>query len=129
MSPESQIISIHEIKAEDSNEKYKPRLPVILPKLKMGSIFLEGDSAVQIPLPFPLVRIEPLEVRGKFFSVHIIPQPSGRFVARVSTNRFNATGQGETIEDALQDIKSAIELLMDEESHPSGEVPWPEDYR
>jgi len=66
-----------------------------------------------------------LEVQGQFFSVRVIPQDEGGFVARVTTPEFSATGQGETEEEALQDIKSAIELLMEEDSEDEGTGRWP----
>lgn len=55
-------------------------------------------------------------------------QDEGGFVA-FSLEYPGAVGQGETEDDAIQDIKSAIELLTEEESNPSRDIPWPKNFR
>ena len=40
-----------------------------------------------------------------------------------------AIGQGETEEEAIRDIQEAIALLKEEEMNPSGDQPWPENFR
>jgi len=110
---------------EDDSNTYQPRL--IVRSYKMEDLFFgEADADVKVLIPYPFPSILPLEVRGELFSILLIPQTDGGTVARIATDRFNATGQGETEKEALRDIKSAIELLMEEESNPSGDVPWPE---
>ena len=78
---------------------------------------------------FSLFITRYLTVRREIFEVHIFPQLEGNYVSRMVTNRFNATGQGKTEEEAIADIKDAIETLIEEEANPSGDVQWPEDYR
>ena len=71
----------------------------------------------------------PLDIRTLTFEVLTIPQEDNSFVTRVVTDQFCANGQGNTEEEALQDISEAINLLLEEEQNPSGEVPWPIDYQ
>lgn len=59
------------------------------------------------------VRI--LEIREQLFRVVVVTE-DGLYISRVETEAFNASGQGETEEEALKDIKSAIELLLEDNS-------------
>ena len=85
---------------------------------------ITGEKETRVCPHLKIVRI-----KKRQFCVSIIPQQSGKFVARAETSNFNATGQGETEAEAIQDITRAIKLLIDEEQHPSGEQEWPENYR
>ncbi len=112
----------------NSTASFQPQIQkIVVPK--MGRLFAAGDSDVKrsVPYLFPWTRL--LMVNKREFCILVIPQLSGKFVARTSTNRFSATGQGDTEEDAMQDIEDAIESLMEEEVSPSGDVAWPEDCR
>lgn len=60
--------------------------------------------------------------------IYLRSQDEGGFVA-FSFEYPGAIGQGETEDEALQDINSAIELLKEEKSNPSCDVPWPKDFR
>jgi predicted RNase H-like HicB family nuclease len=111
----------------DSTSLFQPKIhELIIPE--MGRLFSSADSNFpKVPVPYLFPWIRPLTINCREFCILIVPQPSGRFVARTSTRKFNATGQGKTEADALQDIKDAIELLMEEEASPSGDATWPED--
>lgn len=114
---------------KDDSSVYEPSEPLTLPLLDLGHIYAEADADIKVPIPPIFPSIQPLEVRGAIFSILIIPQIDRKVVTRISTSKFNATGQGDTEEEALNDIKSAIELLLEEEVNPSGDVQWPENYR
>ena len=70
-----------------------------------------------------------IDIGKQSFVVLTSPQPDGTFVARTQTDSFNANGQGTTVEEALQDIKEAIKLLIEEDENPSGDVPWPKNFQ
>lgn len=112
----------------DSNELYQPYFRIIRAP-KMGRIFEEADADIKEPSSYLLLRVQSLEVKGELFPVLIIPQADESFVVRAATNTFRASGQGKTEKEAIQDIKAAIELLLEEEANPSGDVEWPEDCR
>lgn len=95
---------------------------------RIGDIFIDADTDIKVSF-MVLPSIQSLEVKGALFSVLMVPQIDGGVVVRTSTNSFNASGQGRNKEEALQNIKSAIELLLEEEASPSGDVAWPEDFR
>lgn len=125
----SQIMFPIGLEEDDSNVVHQPSLPIILPSLDLGHIFPEADADIKVSILPIFPSIEPLEVGGQIFPILVIPQIDGKMVTRISTSRFNATGQGDTEEEALNDIKSAIELLLEEEANPSGDVQWPENCR
>jgi len=97
--------------------------------LEMERLFTNADSDVKRPLPYLFPWTKLLKINDRVFCILIIPQHTGRFVARTSTSNFNATGQGDTEEEALRDIKEAIELLIEEANNPSGDAQWPEDFQ
>lgn len=117
------------LERDNSDIVYQPSLPITLLPLDIGDIFVDADADIKVSFPPLLPSIQPLEVRGQIFSVLMIPQANGKIVTRTSTSRFDATGQGDSEGEALNDIKSAIELLLEEEANPSGDVPWPENFR
>lgn len=119
-------LALVDVEKDNSNEAYKLRLPIY--SYQMGSIFPDADATKRLS-PFPIASIQQLKVRNKLFSIFLIQSLDGGCIARTSTSTFSASGQGDTEEEALQDIRSAIELLMEEESNPSGDVSWPENYR
>ena len=120
-------IVLEEIFASDSDARFEPRI-IEVPVYHPERLFT-GDTGALISSLYFLPRIVPLEVRMHTFSVLVVPHAQNEFVARAMTSRFNATGQGKTVEEALTDIKAAIELLLEEEANPSGNEPWPEDYQ
>ena len=117
------------LEEDNSSVAYQPSPPIILPSVDLEHIFPEGDADIKVPILPLFPSIEPLEVGGQIFPILVIPQIDGKVVTRISASRFNATGQGDTEEEALSDIKSAIELLLEEEANPSGDVQWPENCR
>jgi len=120
-------VFLRELELDNSSDLFKAELPVTilrtLPQLPPDS------DEIKSSFPYFLTWKRQLEVNNRRFSILIIPQATGNFVARVSTADFNASGQGRTEEEAMLDIESAIETLMEEETSPSGDVEWPEDYR
>jgi len=124
-----QIILPIDVEKDNSSAIYQPPARLQIRPYRMGKVYGEADAGIEVAFPFPLPSLLPLEVKGQIFSVLAISQMDGSIVTRTSTSRFNATGQGKTEEEALQDIKSAIELLMEEEANPSGDVPWPENFQ
>jgi len=110
----------------DSTIPFQPQELIVL---EMGHLFASGDSGTKLQLPYLIPWTRFLTIDRKDFCILIVPQLSGKFVARTSTTKFNATGQGNTEDEALQDIKDAIESLIEEEANPSGDVTWPEDCR
>jgi predicted RNase H-like HicB family nuclease len=123
----SEMISLYELELADSSFLFQRRTEILVPRI--DRIFAKDDSNLKGPFPYFLPWRRSLEVNNRMFIILIIPQANGKFVARTSTSKFNATGQGRSEGEALQNIKSAIELLMEEDLNPSGDVPWPEDYR
>jgi len=112
----------------DSNETFQ--VNIILQTWSMEEIFMDADSDIEKLAPSILVAsIKPFEVKGEVFHTLLLPQLDGSFVAKVNTESFYATGQGKNEEKALEDIKVAIEMLLEEEENPSGDAPWPEDYQ
>lgn len=124
----SNQIFAQELISDNSDSAFQVPLNLI-PSL-MNNLVPDLEEIVESKEEFPyyLTWIKPLEISGREFSVLIIPQATGQYVARASTSGFNATGQGRTEEEAVQDIRSAIETLLEEEAHPSGDVEWPEDF-
>lgn len=125
----SEILYLCGTEFADSSLQFRPQLGEIrVPE--MGRLFGETDSA-NIPQPFPYLVpwTRQLRINNAEYCILILPQSSGRFVTRTSTKRFNATGQGQTEEEALKDIEEAIKLLIEEENSPSGDTSWPEDFR
>ena len=78
--------------------------------------------------PRRVLDVHLLEVRGQIFPVRVA-FGDNLYVARFASKRFNATGQGKTEEEALEDIRAAIELLLEEEEHPTNEDTWPRDFQ
>ena len=70
-----------------------------------------------------------LQIQGQFFPIDVVLQEEGGYMARYSNEKFAANGQGETEEEALEDIRSAIELLLEEETNPSRDLPWPKEFQ
>ncbi len=91
-------------------------------------LFLERLPDLRVMVP-PRITARLLNVKGQFFPVLILAETEELFVARTETESFSATGQGATEEEALADVQSAIELLLEEEANPSEDLPWPEDFR
>lgn len=60
--------------------------------------------------------------------IRLEPEPEGGFIT-YSSEYTGAIGQGETEEEAIRDIQEAIAVLMEEEKNPSGDQPWPENFR
>ena len=119
-------VILEELLLDDSSDLFVTEIEQIpIPKLPSPIPQLESEE-IKSAFPYFLVWRRPLEVSDQVFSILIIPQVTGNFVARTSTSTFNAIGQGRTEEEALQDIKSAIEALMEEDANPSGDVEWPE---
>lgn len=115
-----------EIQADNSSDLFKiQQVPITQVLVQPSADFEE----IKISFPYFLTWVRPLEVNDRLFTILVIPQTTGNFVARTSTAKFNAIGQGKTEEEAMLDIKSAIETLMEEEANPSEDVEWPEDYR
>ena len=87
---------------------------------------IKSFPELRLILPqFQFSRIRIINVREQFFPILVCPEPDGGYITRIETPKYNATGQGETEEEAIKDITFAIELLMDEDKDPSGEIPWP----
>jgi len=127
MSSMNQTIFL-DLDMDDSSGRYQHPSPIIQVS-RIERVFVEADANanIKIPISFPSLQLRTIVVDRKFFAVLLIPQTEGGFVTRIITSKFNATGQGKTEEEALEDIKAAIGLLKEEESNPSGDVPWPED--
>ena len=125
----SQWICQPELSEDSSNATFNATKTVVLPDLALRRLFDSDDSDIapssRILAPFNVF----LDVRKLTFEVLTIPQLDGSFVTRAVTERFCANGQGETLEEALQDIKEAIDLLLEENENPSGDAPWPKDYQ
>ena len=113
----------------NSDETVKLQRPITIPsRMDYGQEQFGFNSDQSVKSPYQ-VRRTYLEVRGLLFPIAFISHADEGFIVRVSTQTFSATGQGETHYEALQDIKSAIELLLEEEENPSRETEWPEDYQ
>jgi len=125
---ESELFCLSEPDLFDSAILFQPiiRELVISP---MGIAFPTSDSDNKISPPYLFPSPRSLTIRNEIFCILIIPQLTGRVVARTSTGKFNATGQGDNEEAALQDISEALELLLEEEANPSGDINWPQDYQ
>jgi predicted RNase H-like HicB family nuclease len=117
---------LEEIQADNSSDLFKiQQIPLAKVLVPQSADFEE----IKISFPYFLTWERPLEVDERLFTILVIPQTTGNFVVRASTAKFNATGQGKTEEEAMLDIKSAIETLMEEEANPSEGAEWPQDYR
>jgi predicted RNase H-like HicB family nuclease len=111
---------------DSSNAVFNPAKASVLPVLPEGLLYNTDADVLPSPkilLPFYV----PVDVRDQTFEVLTIPQADGSFVTRTVTEHFSANGQGKTGKEALQNIKEAIELLIEESENPSGDVPWPKD--
>jgi predicted RNase H-like HicB family nuclease len=122
-------ILLKELESDNSSDLFQTQakqipIPQVSPLEQQPSL-----EEIRSSYPYFLNWRRPLEINDRVFSVLIIPQVSGNFVARTSTSRFSATGQGRNEEEAMEDIRSAIEILMEEEASPSGDAEWPEDYQ
>ena len=62
-------------------------------------------------------KLSMIEVKNQHFLMRLNLQPDGGYVAEVSTPIFGAIGQGETEEQAIQDIRDAIDILIEETSN------------
>ena len=71
----------------------------------------------------------PLSVGGLSFQILTVPQSDGSFITRAVTESFSANGQGKTEKEALEDIKEALALLIEEADNPSGDVDWPTNFQ
>jgi predicted RNase H-like HicB family nuclease len=116
------------LEKDNSNDKFVANL--VLKSWDLIEVFTSADSDIEKPTPPILVTsVKPLEVKGRIFETLVLPQLDKSFVIKVNTESFHATGQGDSEEKAMNDIKEAIELLLEEEENPSGDIPWPEDYQ
>lgn len=116
------------LETADSTDIFKLQIQeIVVPE--MGRLFVDADSSIRGQLPYLFPWRKTLEVGDKEFCILIIPQLSGQFVTRASTEKLNANGQGRTEEEALENIKEVIELLLEEEQNLGGEVAWPEDFQ
>jgi len=90
---------------------FHPSAPIHITKLILEYAFNNHSEDT----PFPKgIRLE---------------SPSEGGFVTFSSEYPGAVGQGETEEDAIRDIQLAMELLKEEEKDPSGDVPWPEEFR
>lgn len=122
-----QATCISRLSKDTSNSMFNP-LGIVIPIFRKNNLF-NFDNAITIRVnPKPLIPyLAQLQVKSLSLNALIIPQSDGSFVARAETNNFCANGQGETEEEVLKDIKDAVEILLEESEHPSGDVPWPND--
>ena len=77
----------------------------------------------------PIASMKFLQIQGQFFPIDVVLQEEGGYMARYSNEKFAANGQGETEEEALEDIRSAIELLLEEETNSSRDLLWPKEFQ
>lgn len=92
-----------------------------------NGIFLKGSSVRTQPVgaheikqgtPFAnLSRFDPrlhvLKIGDLTLLAEVILQVDGGYVSKASASRFDAIGQGDTEEEAIEDIKCAIRLLKE----------------
>jgi len=122
-------ILLKELESDDSSDKFQTQVKPI-PITPVDALQQPTNlEEIKSSFPYFLAWRRPLEINDQAFSILILPQASGIFVARASTSRFNATGQGRNEEEAMRDVRSAIEILLEEEINPSGDTEWPEDCR
>jgi predicted RNase H-like HicB family nuclease len=124
----SEQILLKELESDDSSDIFRTQAEsFVIPQVQ--PLQPTGLEEIKSAFPYFLIWRRPLEINDQVFSILIIPQVTGNFVARTSTNKFNATGQGRNEEEAMRDIRSAIEILLEEETSPSGDTEWPDDCR
>lgn len=125
----SEQILLRELESDDSSVMFQTQMKPI--PITPVDPFQQPTNFEEIKSSFPyfLAWRRPLDINDQVFSILILPQATGNIVARASTSRFSATGQGRTEEEAMKDIRSAIEVLLEEETNPSGDTEWPEDCR
>ena len=89
-----------------------------------------GDRSIRINI-FPSFQIyDPTtSIIDMCKSEAIIIQPEDDGFIAKSINYPGAFGQGDTEQEAYEDIQKAIELLNEERYNPSGNVEWPPEYR
>lgn len=111
---------------DTSNAIFNP-VSIIIPVFRPERNYLDNADRNTVASKLLISYIVPVNVGGLSFQVLTIPQVDGSFVTRAITENFNANGQGNTEEEALADIKDALELLLEEVDNPSGDVSWPKD--
>ena len=78
----------------------------------LARILSEQGIFYNFPKEYPYLSTIPVERESSFVDYYVEPQEEGGFVA-FSREFPGAVGQGETVEEAIADLKEAIILLKE----------------